>query len=1044
MRVVEGDSILVPGFAGTRIVGRAWSSADRAGSVLSANPTDDAEATIDVGIPVPSGFAVEPRAAGGLARWTIAEGVVSSVVDYQVRAEAFSTNPDGEVLSSGRLSVTAPDTTLLIPAARGHWVRARVRAVGANGAHSGYTLWDEAQVPHTLLPPQDWAVAALDNGDVQATWTEPPDPLRVVEIEVVREVPDGNVVSERRLNVRDGSLSQVVDTAQALDKTVRARARYASGVRPTGEAHSPFSPWTDYRSATVVLDAAPSVTCVATDDTATWTIGVVVGAHDYDYREKTSDDSGAWLPAPANREVVIPDLDAETDYTYEFRGRNDAGTSPVTEHTCTTLAGTEPIPAAPALSLTLATSTGIVFGISLPAGASRVEWARSADGPWTRDNDRQVGVSGLAPDTAYTFYARACNAAGCSAPASNVFRTLAATTPTEDAPDQTTCAFTKTSSSITGTIAATARAFTPANGGYQYRYSGGGISLTSWADADSNRQFTISNLRPATAYTIRWRAVGAGGNGQEDNEVVTTDEAPSIPTPSMAIHSRTNNSLTVELGAVTGNPTGYAARAGRTGNYTASPGARANVAADRRVTITGLAAGTAHLIQGIAVRGAVRSDPVEGTWKTLPDSPTATVDESTNSLAVTINAVTGADRYRIRHGATAATLGSWTNIPSGGRTHTIANLTAGTDRVVEVAAGHDQGWSASRQYTWTTSSVTLAAPGGLRTTNIGTTSANLAHNAVPGAASYEWREPGDVTWTPYTGLAFTAGGLTAATSTTIEVRAVAGSNRSPASSISFTTAPASPQVVVTKRRNKFIWFQVGVSTGAASEQWQLQNSNGTWPTQWRAVPANNRIVLRKTWKSDGTDNVDLSLNTTYRVRVRACNAQAWCSTPTEQTGKTTTAVGRPTGVRLSKYRYPAPAIFRPDHYGLRLDFSLPSDCQAVDIQWATNPRYRVGAGLLGAVIDILNFLPVTTWIGVVGQVLTQANRALGLNLDPFGSGAPGLAGVVRFKGFSGSGPFFITWPLGESNPTIYLRFRAVRGNGDELDADTSALVSRSA
>ena len=732
-RVVEGDTLLVPGFAGTRIVARAWSSADRRGTVLSANPTEDAEATISEEIPVPFGFTIEPRPGGGLLRWGIEPGIVRSAIDYQIRAESFSTNPAARILSGGRLSVAAPGASRFIPAALGHWIRGRVRAEAPNGAHSSYTLWDEAQVPHQNLPPQNWMVAPDENGDIRATFTAPDDPLPVVEIEVVRETPTGNVVSERRLNVRDGSLSVIVDTHQALDKTVRARARYASGVRPSGAAFAPFSPWTDYESATVIL-AAPSVSCVATADTATYTIGVVIGAHHYEFRRKGSE---LWHPAPANREVVIPDLEAETAYIYEFRGLNAGGVGPVTEEECTTLAGTEPVPAVPSMTAGASTTSSVSFTIGEVSGASRYEWSRTsaADGTWTADNDRVVTITGLSANTPITVYGRACNASGCSvASAALNLRTSQAPGPGVSPPAATSCAFTETSNSITGTVAATARAHAASNGGYQYRYSGGGISLTAWTNTNSNRQFTITGLRPATAYTVRWRAVGPGGDGPERNEVVTTDEAPSIPSPSLAIYARTSTSLTVQLGAVTGNPTGYAARAGRSGSYTASSGTA--TAAARRVRLTGLASGTAHLIQGIARRGSTFSDPTEGTWKTLPARPTARETIGRTSIAAVISAVTGADRYRWRAGATAATLGGWNNIPSGGRSFSISSLAPGTTRVVEVAAGHDEGWSSARRYTWRTTAA-LGVPR-ITALSAAATLVDLVLSAVSGATFYDY------------------------------------------------------------------------------------------------------------------------------------------------------------------------------------------------------------------------------------------------------------------------------------------------------------------
>ena len=847
--VVFGERLVVPGFAGTVVRAKAYSSANRAGTILSEEATREVTATIATEVPSPLAFVVAPASGGVRMIWANAEGVAGTIIQWELREESFAANPSGRVAATSRIDVAVPESRQFVPARSGWWIRARARHRTEAGAASTWTLWEEEQIPVVLQAPQSFSLSAAGGGDISASWVDSPTALSVVEIEVATEVPSGSVIGERRVLIRDGSRGAVLDTRQVASKTIRARARYASGVTPGvgGRAFGPFSPWTDEVSESVVL-AAPEVSGVVTSDSITITFNQMTGARYFDYKPK---GAPAWF-LDVGPELEIPNLEASTTYGYEFRARNDGAISETTEESFTTLSTTATIPASPTVTFARSTTTTATWTIGLVSNASRHEYAISADGPWTTDDTGSVTLTELSPGTSYTLYVRACNAAGCSdPPASAAGSTQSVGGPTcPPRPAQTTATFTSATNSISGLIAAVAGAAS-----YQYRVGSG-----SWLDANSQRRFTIPNLQSATAYQIEVRARArfvAGcestrnGPARQYSENTLGDD--DVPSPTASV-TRTSSSLRVQINAVTGNPTGYQARI-RTGS-TGSWGAWRNADARRRRTFSNLSAGTAYNVEVRAVRGDDESESNNVyAWKTLPARPTARETVGRSSIAAVISAVTGADRYRWRAAATAGALGAWNNIASGGRSFSIPGLAPGTTRVVEVAAGHDQGWSTARRYTWRTTAA-LGVPQ-ITALSAAATLVDLVLSAVSGATFYDYSLNGGA-WILDVGRTPRITSLAAGTSHTVEVRARTATELSGSSSRSFWTPPAATSASLSSSTQTSLTGLIAAVTGATSYQYRVASTSaGVASAAWQNASGRNFTIS------------SLSASTTRYVQVRA-------------------------------------------------------------------------------------------------------------------------------------------------------------------------------
>ena len=760
----------------------------------------------------------------------------------------------------------------------------------------------------------------------------------------------------------------------------------------------------------------PLVTSAPTATGAVVTISQTTGATQWRWRYQ---GTTAWT-ALSGRRFTIADRSAGTSYSIEVQAGDNATPvlwSNAVPHTFLTL------PAAPTATLTPG-SNSVSGTIDAVTGATSYEWRRGS-GSWNSipAGGRVFTDTGLTANSPYSYSVRARNASGPGAHNTYATRTTQGGLP---APTLSFDRITATSARLT--IGAVAGAT-----GYRWRFAG----RQAWTTIGSGgRVATLSGLSGNTSYSVQAQALGAGGvEGGIGSGSFRTARPNPTGAPTLTRTSATPTSITCSISAVA-NATGYEWRIS-----TDAPNTW-RTARGRSFTATGLSPDTEYAFRARALplpsTGRATTSGLfrfRTSARTLT-APAASFRTTASTINGTIARVDGATSYQYRVGT-----GSWLTIASGGRTFSVTGRAAGTKYSISVRA--TGGPPRTYADVWTkpaAPALTLSSPSA--------SSIKVDLSAVTGATDYEARyRIGSGTWSGWTRTGtdrtHTFTGLTANTLYTLEARAIgtadsAGNAAGAAAAKQQRTQQAglaAPTGGLLKARNTFLRIWISAVAGAPVYQYRYKKSGTTSWSDWASTPAPSR-----------QDTITgLTANTTYNIEVQACKTGGTeCSPAYAFNAKTSTLVGLPSGVRLSKYRYPGPAIFRPDHYGLRLDFDLPADCHAIDIQLADNRRYRAASGLLGAIIDILNFLPVTTWVGVVGQVLTQANRALGLDLDPFGSGAPGLTGVARFKGFTGSGPYFITWPLGQDNPAMWVRFRAVRGNGDDLDADTSALVERNA
>ena len=839
-RTVVGSSYLVPGFAGTTVTGKAYASRFRSGHAngLSRNSTLEASATVSTSIPGVTRFRMTPQAAGVLVEWEMpeGEGLVAEVAG-QFAYESYAANPDRHSFQSYyRRRALYPGQSrsmrLTIPAPRGVWVRIRIRVqVGYTNARSAYSLFREVQIPINVEPPRDFALEAEGNGDVRASWTAPPTALRVVEIQSQIEVPGGSVIATATTLVQDGSTEAIVDTREVVNKAIRSRARYASGVSPHGRPFGPFSPtWTDWDRVSVVL-STPQIRYVVTDTSITITILPMPGARAYDWRYQGDAD---WIET--GLVIDLQRLMADSLYTVEIRSRNAGGESPTSTHTIRTNATTATVPAVPVMTLLGASANAAITSMTQVAGASWYQHRLGTTGDWLlSDFEGVAGQSffgGLTASTDYTVQGRACNGAGCSAPVTFQL-TTADPEETVPLPGVPSAEFATTQDSITGTITAGA----PAGASYQYKLGDG-----NWTDV-TGLEFTIPDLEAGRVYAISVRGLNSAQQpGISRSYSVRTVVAGTLSSPTAQVTMRTVSEIRAQVGTVGGSVAAYQYRLGTEGDWLDTTGVR-------RITISDLAAGTTQVVQvrARATPPAVDSAPRTYRWKTLPATPTATVNAGTTSLNAVIQSVTGATFYEWRRGDS----GAWTRIPNGGRTFTIPGLTAGTEYTVQVRAGHDQGESGHTEYDWTTAVGGLDAPV-VSVSNVTATSLRLSWPAVAGADGYKWRTRFSLENFKALGnvLFVDVADLTPGTNYSFAVRATDSTSSPPRESVSgrasARTLASPPTTAPTpscgESTASTVTFDLTAVALAASYEYQLANDPQAEPNPNPVVPMNGRSV----------------------------------------------------------------------------------------------------------------------------------------------------------------------------------------------------------
>ena len=368
-----------------------------------------------------------------------------------------------------------------------------------------------------------------------------------------------------------------LDAETAYRFELRAVNAIGAGAAVAGTiTTSPVTATTPTAPRTVIL--APSHDSVALGWAAPADDG---GSEVTKYQYRVSADGGTtWDPdwtdiadsAPGgvnSTAYEVTGLDAETAYRFELRAVSAIGEGAAAAGTATTSAASATTPSAPTGLVFTPSHDAVALDWAAPAddGGSAVtkyQYRVSADGgttwdpDWTDIADSAPGganaisyeVTGLAPETEYSFELRAVNVNGEGAEVAG--RTTTTATRTPSAPRALT---------LTPSHDAVALGWeAPADDGgsavtkYQYRVSadGGTTWDPDWTDiADSApgeanaTSYEVTGLAPETEYSFELRAVNAAGEGAEAADTATTTATPSAPS------APRNLKLTPGDGAVT-------------------------------------------------------------------------------------------------------------------------------------------------------------------------------------------------------------------------------------------------------------------------------------------------------------------------------------------------------------------------------------------------------------------------------------------------------------------------------------------------------------
>ena len=470
--------------------------------------------------------------------------------------------------------------------------------------------------------------------------------------------PYGGWTSSQLSTVNQVGRVNVTGLTPDTDYTFQVRIKNSSGAGPrSNEATVTTLAPSGAPSAATNLTATPLAggTTVRLNFTPPASGTPFVGA---DYRVKTGNGPyGGWTSSQLSTvnqvgRVNVTGLTPDTDYTFQVRIKNSSGAGPRSnEATVTTLAPSGAPSAATNLTATpLAGGTTVRLNFTPPASGTpfvgadyRVKTGNGPYGGWTSSQlstVNQVGrvnVTGLTPDTDYTFQVRIKNSSGAG-PRSNE------ATVTTLAPSGAPSAATNlTATPLAGGTTVRLRFTPPASGrpfqGADYRVKTGNGPYGDWTSSQLSTvnqvgRVNVTGLTPGTDYTFQVRIKNSSGAGPRSNEATVTTLAPS-GAPSAA----TNLTATPLAGGTTvrlrftppasGRPfqgADYRVKMGNGpyGDWTSSQLSTVNQVG--RVNVTGLTPGTDYTFQ-VRIKNSSgagpRSNEATVTTKGRPDVPTA-------------------------------------------------------------------------------------------------------------------------------------------------------------------------------------------------------------------------------------------------------------------------------------------------------------------------------------------------------------------------------------------------------------------------------------
>ncbi len=422
--------------------------------------------------------------------------------------------------------------------------------------------------------------------------------------------------------------------------------------------------------------------------------------------------------------VTVSNLTPHTSYSYRVRTNNSGGNGPYSaSSTVRTLLPTPTV-----------TKTSTTNSVSLSYG---VTGATNYDITFNNTDYNVTTTSktftGLEANKSFSYGIVAKNSYNNSAKASGTVTTL----PTKLS--NVTAKATANSVTISWSKITNASGYEIVFNGKTYNVSSGTTS------------YTLSKLTPNTNYSYSIRAKNASGYGEATSGTIRT----LLETPlNLKITSVTENSVTIQWGAVTG-ATSY--------NITFN-GVDYNVTATSK-TFTGLEPDTKYTCVVKAKNSYTVSAETRITATTLPPIPENISDKpAVTSIAVSWDRLENATGYELVFNGKTYNV---TTSTTGRRSQTVSGLTANTKYTYKLRAKNSGGYGKfSPDYTTAT---LLATPLNLRVLFVTENTATIQWDAVTGATNYVVTF-NNVTYT-VSGTSKTFTGLSADTKYTCNVKA---------------------------------------------------------------------------------------------------------------------------------------------------------------------------------------------------------------------------------------------------------------------------------
>ncbi len=582
----------------------------------------------------------------------------------------------------------------------------------------------------------------------------------------------------------------------------------------------------------------------ATSATVAW--AAVSGATNYTIQYKTS-AATTWTTAATvtTTNYALTGLTGSTAYNWQVMANCSVYS---TTANFSTIAAPCAAPTGLASSNLAATTATVAWSAVSGATNYVVQYKKSSTTTWTTAatvTTTSYALTGLVASTAYNWQVKANCSAAYAAGLSFTTTATPCAAPTGLA-----------SSSIAATTATLAWSAVSGATNYVVQYKT--TASTTWIIASTVTTTTLSltGLAASTAYD--WQVKGNCSTSFSTIASLTTTPPPCAVVIGLVSSNIAASSATLAWSAVSG-ATNYVVQYKKTSVSTWTTAATVTTTS---YNLTGLLANTAYNWQVKANCSAAYSASVSLTT-TACSAPInlTTSNVSATSAILYWGAVGGATNYVVQYKKSTATV--WTTAATvTTASYTLLKLTALTAYNWQVKANCSASYSTIANLT--TTSATCAAPTGLVSSNLATTSISLAWGEVVGAANYvvQYKKSSVSTWTTAATVTSTNHNLTGLiASTAYNWQVKASCSAAYTAGTVFTTAASScttPTSLISSN----------ISSTSATLAWGAVSGATNYVVQYKAT-ASSTWIIAATATTTNYSLTGLTANTPYDWQVKA-------------------------------------------------------------------------------------------------------------------------------------------------------------------------------